>query len=166
MFLRILINFFSDMFMSENKNWKTATAALVGTVLVLTVIIAALLYTQTISASGTVTAVKAVNCAVYADPAGTQVLTQINWGALEPGSALNVTVYVKNTGNTPVNYTVTTSNFSPSNAGSYISLEADLKGAKNLSPGAITPIVLTNVVASTAPVGTSYSYDIKITASG
>jgi hypothetical protein len=153
------------MTQNQSNNWKIAAIILVGTVLVLSVSLGILAYQQTIHASGTITPVKTVGCAVYADGAGAQSLTSINWGTLPPDSAVNVTVWVKNTGNTPVNYTVTTANWNPIGAYNYISLTADLKGITNATVGSIIPIILTDSINASAPT-VSYSYDITITASG
>lgn len=147
-------------------NWRNVSVALVGTILTLTVIIGILVYTSTIQTSGTISAVRTVNCTVYANAAATQPLTQINWGTLEPGDAVNVTVYVKNTGNIVVNYTVTAGAFTPSAASGYIAFSADLKGAKNLAPNTVIPIILTNAVSASAPPNTQYSYPIHVNATG
>ena len=52
--------------------------------------------TQTISYSGTITA---LNVGVYSDSACTQSLTSISWGQIAPGGSVPKTIYIKNTGN-------------------------------------------------------------------
>ena len=154
------------MSQNQSNNYKTVSAVLLGTVLVLSIVVGILIYQQTVHATGTITPIKTIGCAVYVDGAGTQSLTLINWGSLPPDSAVNVTIWVKNTGNAPCNYTVTAQNYVPNNANTYLGLTADLKGVVNATVGSIIPIVLTDSISINAPVNTSYSYDIVITASG
>jgi hypothetical protein len=152
--------------MSQSNNWKYATVALLGTVLVLSVVVGVLgvlYYQSTLHAHGQI---KTVACAAYADANGTQPITDIDWGILTPNSVLNVTIYLKNTGNAPVNWTMTTQNWNPTNASTYISTTADFKGAINTPPNAIIPCVLTETIATNITGITTYSYDILITASG
>lgn len=152
--------------MSQSTNWRTVSIALIAGIIVVSLVAVVLYYQVTISSSGTITTIKTVNCAVYTDGAGTTPLTHISWGDLPPGSAVNVTVWVKNTGNTPVNYTVTTSAWAPPNAQDYIGLTYDLKGVFNTTVGVIIPIVLTEFINASAPAPLSYSYNIVVTASG
>ncbi len=131
----------------------------------LALVVGVLYYNSTIHAAGAIY-VKTVNCAVYFDSAGTQPVTQINWGSLSPDSAVNQTVYLKNTGNTACNFTISTANFNPSNAGTWISLTYDLKGAINVPANSIVPCVLTESISASIVNVTNYTYDIVITASG
>jgi hypothetical protein len=151
--------------MSQSNNWKTTTYALIGTVIILTLVVGAIVYTQQIQSSGTITAAKAVNCNLYADAAGTQPITAINWGSVSPDSAINQTIWAKNTGNTPTNYTMTVTNWNPTNSNTYIGLTADFKGVTNAAPGSIIPIVITLSISPTAPQG-PFSNTIVIAATG
>jgi hypothetical protein len=149
----------------QSNNWRTVSAVLIGTVIVLALVVGIMYYNSTISASGIIY-IKAVSCAVYFDNAGTQSVTAINWGSLPPDSAVNQTIYLKNTGNTACNFTVSTSNFSPSNAGTWISLTYDLKGAINVPANSIVPCVLTESISANITGISSYSYSVTVTASG
>jgi hypothetical protein len=149
----------------QSNNYKTATIALIGAVITITVIAGILYYNSTLQTSGTVYT-KTVNCALYADNTATQPITQINWGSMTPDSAVNVTIYIKNTGNTPCNFTITTNNWTPQNASNWISLTYDLKGAKNVAANTIIPCTLTNSISANITGVTTYSYAVTVTASG
>lgn len=149
--------------MSQTKNWKTASALLVGTTIVLAVALAVVVFSMTLHATGKV---KAVGCAVFFDAAATQPCTAIDWGVLSPNTAVNVTVYVKNTGNVPVNWTATASNWTPTAAAAYIAFAADFKGAVNTPPDAVAPAVFTCSISADVTGITTYSYDIILSASG
>jgi len=149
-----------------SPNYKNATIALIGVAIFLSAIILALVYTVTIQNTGQVGTLKVAGCQIYYDAGATQNVTSINWGTLEPNSSLNLTLYAKNLGNMPVNWTFQTANWNPQNAQSYIYVNVDFKGAQNTQPNQVIPIVITNSVLSNAPQGTSYSYNLKINATG
>ena len=138
---------------------------LVGTVIVLAFVVGVLYYSVSVRAVGSIY-VKSVNCVVYFDGAGTQPVTQINWGSLPPDSAVNQTVYLKNTGNAACNFTISTSAWDPSNAGTWIALTYDLKGQVNVPVNSIIPCVLTESISADIVNVTNYTYNIVITASG
>jgi hypothetical protein len=71
----------------------------------------------TIHANGHVSMVNA-----YWDAGCTQVVTSIEWGNVYPDMTSNKTVYLKNWGANPVNVSMTTSNWIPSNAETYLTV--------------------------------------------
>jgi len=73
-------------------------------------------------------AIKAVGVAVYQDPALTVHLTEIDWGVLEQGEQKNHTAYIKNESNVPIMLFLTTENWTPLNASSFIKLSWDYDG--------------------------------------
>lgn len=77
---------------------------------------------------GNQAAIKAVGVGVYLDPALTVPLTEINWGVLEPGEEKNHTAYIKNESNVPITLVLTTENWSPLNASSFVALTWDYDG--------------------------------------
>src|SRR3990170_7137218 len=62
---------------------------------------------------------KTVGVGVYWDSGLTNRVSSIDWGLLEPGSNVNKTVYARNEGNAAAVLSMTTSNWSPSNASTY-----------------------------------------------
>src|SRR5664279_1430361 len=97
-----------------------AIIALTITALALVLTTAAILSTsQNVPLTGTI---NAVNLGVYTDSACTQTATALTAGTLNPGATATQTVYVKNTGNVPETLTMTTSNWTPSGAGTSLTL--------------------------------------------
>lgn len=127
-------------------------------VLLLAGAFALLTSTKTIHSSGRI---KSVNVGVYSDPDCTQTLSAIAYGDLDPTTSNVTTVYIKNNGNQAMNLTMTTSNWSPSNATDYMGLTWDQEYTL-LASGANCTASLTLSVTS-APQGTDFSFDITIT---
>jgi len=68
------------------------------------------------------------NVAVYSNSACTQNATSIDWGQLQGGGTSNATVWVKNIGNSNVTLNLLSSNWSPSNAPTWITLSWNQEG--------------------------------------
>jgi hypothetical protein len=142
---------------------KTSTAtiiALTATGIFLTLVTAGLIATQTIPSDGTV--ISPVNIGVYTDSDCTQNCTNISWGTLNPNTTTHKTVYVKNTGTTPVTLTMTTENWTPTNADDYLTLTWDQQNTV-LDAGQSVPANLTLTVAADTGDLTNFSYNIIIT---
>jgi hypothetical protein len=118
--------------------------------------------TQTISSSGTITA---LNVGVYSDSACTQSLTSISWGQIAPGDSVPKTIYIKNTGNAPITLSMSTDSWGPSGANGPITITWDKSGA-SLNVGQSTSAVLTLAVSSSISGITSFSVNIEIIGSG
>ena len=105
-----------------------------------------------------------VNIGVYADAGCTQNLTSISWGGVAPGDSVVRTCYVKNTGNTQISLTMSTSGWTPPGINSQVSVTWDREGAA-VAPG---QVVLASFTLSVLPgtAGTSFSSNIVITGSG
>ena len=115
-----------------------------------------------IPSSGTV---KAVNVGVYWDSTCTNVTTSIPWGFVEPGTVTTCTVYVKNSGNVPLTLSMLTSNWSPAQASTHITLTCDKQGTM-LEAGAVAKAVLTLSVSGTITGIQSFSFDITFEGTG
>jgi hypothetical protein len=139
-----------------------ATIALVAYVLVLSLVGAAVQTSKTLSNSGSV---KGVGVGIYQYQNCTSPVTSINWGMLNPGASVNDTVYIRNEGNTPATLSMTTSNWSPSNASSYITLNWNY-GGQTLSVSQVIPVKFTLSVSSSISGITSFSFSITIVGSG
>jgi hypothetical protein len=114
---------------------------------------------QTVPLSGTI---NAVNVGVYSDSGCTINCTSLNVGSLNPGDTATQTVYVKNTGNVPVTLSMATSNWSPTNASSYLTLSWNRAGYA-LAAGLSVQANLTLTVASSTGSLTTFSCDVTIT---
>lgn len=145
---------------------KVSTGAIIAIVVIglaLTATTAGLLsISQTVSSSGTVTA---VNVGVYSDVGCTQTLTSIDWGSVSPGGSVTRIIYVKNTGNAQITLSMTKTNWNPSGANGPITVSWD-RESTTLSPGQSTAATLTLSVSSGISGITAFSVNVVVTGSG
>jgi len=113
---------------------------------------------RTISTYGTV---NAVGVEIYWDYACTGPVSSINWGELDPGSTKYVTIYVRNERTSPVILSMSTSNWNPSSASSYITLSWNY-GGQSINPDEVVQVTFTLSVSASINGITSYSFDITI----
>ena len=146
--------------MKLKKIPSTAIIALAITALALTLTTAAVLSTnQTVPLNGTI---NAVNLGVYSDSACTQTVTALTVGTLNPGGTATQTVYVKNTGNVPETLTMTTNNWTPTNAPTYLTLSWNRQNTV-LNAGASIQATLTLTAAANTGSLTTFSCDVTLT---
>jgi len=117
-----------------------------------------LIASQTIQNTGNV---KAIGVGVYSDSGCTNAVSSIDWGVLEPGAATDVTIYVKNEGSIAVVLSMTTNNWNPASASSYMTLSWNRENYA-LSSGSVVSAVLTLSVSSGVSEITDFSFDIII----
>jgi len=117
---------------------------------------------RTISNAGSL---KAVGVGVYWDAGLTNRVSSIEWGVLEPGSSKNVTVYVRNEGNSVFDLTMYASNWNPSNASDYMTLIWDY-GGQSINVGEAAQVTLTLSVSANIEGITTFSFDIVIVGNG
>jgi hypothetical protein len=109
--------------------------------------------------------VRAVGVGVYWDSSCSQSVSVIDWGSVEPGAVKNVTVYVRNEGNTPTTLSLQTSNWNPANATSYISLSWDYNG-QTIDLNQVIGVTLSLSISSNIQGITTFSFDIVVVSSG
>jgi hypothetical protein len=137
-----------------------ATIALTTIGILLAVATAAVLSAnQTVPLNGTISA---VNLGVFSDSACTQTTTALNVGTLSPGGTATQTIYIKNTGNLPETLTMTTNNWTPSGAGSLLTLSWNRQSTV-LNAGASIQATLTLTAASNTGTITTFSCDVTLT---
>ena len=137
-----------------------ALIAIVATGLFLTLLTSGLLMSsQTVQSGGTVSS---VNVGVYTDSGCTQNCTTLDWGTIAPGNSVTRTVYVKNTGTIPVTLSMTTGNWAPANANTYLTLTWNRGGAV-LAAGSSISATLTLSATSSAGNITTFSFNVVIT---
>jgi hypothetical protein len=146
------------MTLYKNIMLAASTIAIAGILITLTTI-AALSASQTVPLSGTITT---VNVEAYSDPACTVPCTALNVGNVNPGSTVTQTVYIKNTGTVPVTLTMAVSNWSPTNAGSYLTLSWNRQNYV-LNAGQSVQATLTLTVASDTGSLTTFGCSVTIT---
>lgn len=145
------------------KSHFTLIVVFIGVALVGTVAVTGLMTnSKTIGSLGTV---KAINVEVYSDSGCTIVLSDIDWGTLNPGDSMDKTVYVKNTGNYPMSLSMSYSGWDPVEVGNYITLSWYREGA-TLNQGESFGAVLTLSVSDTISGITSFSFNIVIEGTG
>lgn len=96
---------------------------------------------------------------VYQDANCSVALKYLDWGTVEPGSARNITLYVRNEGNHVATLFLATDNWSPVNASSYMGLSWDY-GGKMLSPMENIGVILTLSVSSAVANIVDFSFDV------
>jgi len=108
--------------------------------------------------------VKAIGVGVYWDSGCSNTVTSVNWGTVEPGSTNDVTIYIKNEGNTAATLSSVAENWNPSIASTYMSLTWDYAG-QVIDVGAVVQVTLSLSVSDTIEGITSFSFDIVIVGS-
>jgi hypothetical protein len=142
-----------------------ATLALIFYALTLSVISQVTSSLQSNRTMPSVGEVKAIGVGIYWDQSCTTEVSSIEWGVLEPGSSKNVTVYIRNEGNSAANLTMNTSNWNPANASDYIDLSWDYQG-QVINVNEVLEVTFTLIVSSEIQGITSFSFDIIIVGSG
>jgi hypothetical protein len=98
---------------------------------------------------------------VYSDRDCIAATAYLDWGTLEPGAAREVTVYVRNEGNREATIFLTTENWRPVNASSYIHLDWNYSG-ETLDPMDVARLTLTLSVSSAVENILDFSFDVVI----
>jgi hypothetical protein len=106
-----------------------------------------------------------VTLGIYADAAGSQNLTAINWGVCDPGDTKTATAYVKNVGSVDATLVINATNWAPTVASAYLSLTSDYLG-QPISPDATMPVTLTLHLAPDCGQVEHFSFDIAFTSQG
>ena len=144
---------------------KKSTVLLLAVALISVATVASVgIVQRRIRSEGTVY-VKVLGVEVYWDPECTLVVTEIDWGVLEPSDIATKTLYVKNTGNTDVTLSMTTENWTPANAETFIAVTWDAEGS-TLKTGANMPVNITLNVSSSIKGISDFSLEIVITGGG
>jgi len=146
--------------MAMRKISMGAIIAVAVTGLFLTMITAGVLTAnQTVPSSGSITA---VGVGVYTDITCTTNCTSIDWGTLAPSSSTTRTINVKNTGTIPVTLSMTTTNWTPSNANTYLTLTWNRENSV-LAAGSSVSATLTLTASANAGNITTFSFNTVIT---
>ena len=98
---------------------------------------------------------------VYWDPASTNSCQSISWGQLTPGAKKTIVLYLKNEGTDSIYYLLTTEQWYPTNASSYMTLQWDYNGTGATS-GSVRRVSLTLVVSPRISGIVDFSFDIVI----
>jgi len=109
-----------------------------------------------------VATVETAGVGVYWDRDCTNGVSLIEWGTIEAGSVKMVTVYVRNEGDTAISLSLGTTNWNPSTASNYITLDWNYNGAE-VDPNQVLRVTLELSVSPNIEGITTFSFDIMMT---
>ncbi|UCE96567.1 MAG: hypothetical protein JSV51_02930 [Candidatus Bathyarchaeota archaeon] len=108
--------------------------------------------------------VNAIGVGIYWEDGCINNVSKIDWGYLAAGATHNVTIYIRNEGNVPMTMNMTSEEWNPSHASTYITVIWDYEGHV-VDPYSVTEVVITLSVSQNVTNITSYSFDITIVGS-
>lgn len=144
------------------RSQVTAIYVLVGSVLLVTSILAVLTVQWRMHGTGSV---KGAGLGVYWDPECTDAASSLDFGLLELGFSKNFTLYLKNEGNIDLNLSMTSENWNPATAMDYMNLTWNREG-QQIGPDELIGCVLTLSVLEDVQGVSSFTLDIIISGIG
>ena len=109
--------------------------------------------------------IKGIGTGIYWDQACMNKTFSLKWGQIEAGSSNNLTVYVRNEGNSAVSLSLSTSNWVPSTTPRYMTLNWSYAN-QVLKTNEVIPIELTLTISPKIEGTTDFSYVTTVTAIG
>lgn len=109
-------------------------------------------------------AFKMIGVGIYRNPDLTDALSSISWGMLEPGVSQNYTCYVRNEGSSSVVLSLSTINWNPIKASTFISLGWDY-GGESLVPSEVVEVTFVLSVSPDVSGVSSFSFDTVVSSS-
>ena len=97
----------------------------------------------------------------YWDSKGTNKVTSIEWGSLEPGTEKTVTIFVRNLEKNQIILNYYTSNWMPSEITDYLTLKWDYNG-QAIKFREIVQVIFTLVVYENLEASGTFDFDITI----
>ena len=98
---------------------------------------------------------------IYWDSKGTNRVSSIDWGSLEPGTNKTVTLFIKNKGKNQVTLSYYTSNWGPSEIANYLNLTWDYTGQR-IEFKDVLQVVFTLYVSENSEAIENFSFDTII----
>ena len=144
---------------------KTRTHALMFATICIVLFVTLGTITGLFDASKTVSyadSVRGLGVGIYWDQGCANRTLSLDWGLIEPGSNNTLTVYIRNEGKSAVSLWITTSNWNPSAALGYMSLDWNYSG-QILGVDQVIPLELILSVSPTISEIDHFSFDIIIT---
>lgn len=128
-----------------------------------TLILYVFMFFSTMNTVTNVSAVEANGVGVYWDRDCRNGVSSIDWGILEPGSAKNIEVYIRNEGEKPIRLNLSTTNWSPSEAFQYLNFTWNYAEEQRIDPTEVLQVTLSLSVSRYVEGISSFSFDILIT---
>jgi hypothetical protein len=108
--------------------------------------------------------VNAIGVGVYWESSCTNEVSTIDWGYMNPGATKDVRIYIKNEGTIQMTLNMTTHDWSPTSAASYIVLSWNREGSQ-VDSGSVSSAVLTLSVSPSISDVQDFDFVITITGS-
>ncbi len=108
---------------------------------------------------------KTIGIGAYWDENLTNRVNEINWGLLEPSDQKSFSLYLHNEGNSAVTLSKSTSNWNPSVAATYLTLNWNYNG-QTIEAGKNLQVTLTLSVNTDITGITTFSFDIIVVGTG
>jgi hypothetical protein len=141
---------------------QIVTAGVVGFIIFAVVTASILYYISRLPSYGNI---KAIGIQVYGDSALTKPVESVNWGTIDAGSYSIANLWIRNNGTAPANLTLTTQNYNPAVAKTYLTLTWSYAG-QTVQPNGVIAVSLQLSVSPQVKDVTAFSFDIIMTASG
>ncbi len=141
----------------------TTNEKILAAALAIVVIIAAAIILSMVVTVHNVGTIRAVGIGVFSDSACTQTLSSIDWGTRHPGETVGISAYVKNIQNTNLTMTLTSSNWNPTTASTYLTCTWNYTG-QVLMPAQVLPVQFRLSVALNITGITNFSFDLNLNA--
>ena len=120
---------------------------------------------KTLTSSGSIAIQTSLGLGVYLDASCTTPMTSLSWGTLQPGGSQNVVCYIKNEGNTPTTLSMSTSDWSPASAETYLNLNWNYD-SNPIDVDVVVQITFTLTVSSDITGVTDFSFNVNIVGTG
>jgi len=150
----------------QKRKFVNATIAVVALILLsgfmLSQVMSAIQISRTISNVGTLKL--SVDIVLLICASFTNRTTAINWGTLDPGTTKSFSIYIRNEGNSALTLSMSTSNWSPSTASNYITLNWNYNG-QTVNPNGNVGVTFTLTVSNSIAGVSSFSFDISLVGS-
>jgi hypothetical protein len=126
-------------------------------------VMSAIQVSSTISNVGTLKL--SADIGVYWDASFTDNVATMDWGALDPGATKSFSVYIHNEGNYALTLSMSTSNWNPSTASNYLTMDWDYNG-QTVEPNEYVRVTLTLTVSQSITGISNFSFDINLVGTG
>lgn len=117
--------------------------------------------TKTLSSTGSIMIQTTYGIGVYSDAPCIIPQTTMDWGTLSPGATNTITCYIKNEGSVATTLSKEVSNWSPTNAQSYLTLNWNYQG-QTINPGESLAVTFSLEVSPSISGITNFSFQITV----
>jgi hypothetical protein len=146
--------------MKRLKNdWKLTSASLCLILIVAIGIVISISSFPSVQAN----TIEKIGVGIYQDPKCVQSINQIEWGKINPGSAVSQTIYLRNELDFSALLSLSALNWAPDYASRYLTLSWNYSGQR-LIPEEVIPVELTLLVSENTLDLTDFSFTIRISA--